>query len=938
MKHIMETIQSTDFFFWCNTIFSYKPFVVLLLVTFIACKIFLLIAINRHKEHAANLTSLFLFTIPLVTYTIGEINWVIVLLTENVWFTQIASRIAWHTQPLQYYAMCLFLWSIATQKYILSTTKKLFLKTLFYIIPLPFFSFVFPYILRAEFPRIIARENFLSMVNALEHVLIRVGLLKEIVLSAPGLFAVALTMIFVARKIRIARNIPYILRLQIQSFFILLSTFLVPEIMLLLCKIVPRLNFLVNNLPFTLLSSALLTASLMFYARRIYQLRFLNLIPSVHANKENTNNAELRKAKQALCAAQSITELHHINTEFFDKIHGIDPERVIFSLRTPDLQKQLTHPYNEIMHTVDTFIHTQEELVAEFFTEDSVLVYDELAFTHFYQQSKKISILLNFLNELQAAVFIPLRQGERILGFIMIKKHSNRDELFPQAIQTQMGLYGTYVTYTIMRLEQYQYKELLSEQERLSLELHKTKQKVARYQESLSSIMKIEDIKKQGIVLCKTGAFTFINTAAEELVQINPNIHHGHPLCKALKEVVRRVTLYGNPHAVVEKNMIGQDICCHGFPYKKDEVFILISPADIMRTLKIEHMFVKPSDIDYLVFLHSTEAGTLINTALPGKGEILQKFKIQFLKTILSKKSMVFDVHPDDLNMFLGLAQRILTRQTLHTIDIQETPAHDVICKKLFGAQTFNVDSTNIERGLLDRLGESGILCIHNAHLLDLRTQDLLAQYMKTGSFTIYKSEQRIPSNAMIILSCQEDIQERTKNGLFSKALFEQIQGAIVPFAPLTLLPFAELESLAEGIQKQMIAVTEYHHLFGFSIHERELLDSKRPCSVHELQQRLRLQLKQKMKQGPVVEEVTISRPSDLGRQAEKSFGDPILIEAARLGKQALRDRKIMRALWEKLKSQSKIAQLLDVDRSSVHRRCKEFGVGIHDATAPDIN
>lgn len=928
----METVQFTDFFSWAHAIFGYTPLVILVLVFLNLLKVSLFFVANSYRRHLTNQAPLILFMIPLATYTTGEFAWIIKLLKYD-FLSKIIGSVAWHTQPIQFYSLCLFLHGIREKNYSLSHWEKVFLKLLFSFIPLPLIAFSFDFFGINIFPKTFFLEYII------EPVFFRVSVPKEIFIGMSGMVFLIINMIVISIKVNNTHScIPSLLRLQIRSFLILLSTFVVPEFALMFCFFIPQLSFLVNNLPFTLLSSALFTASLVFYARRIYQLRFLNLIPSVNANKEHTNNAELRKAKQALCAAQSVTELHHINAEFFAKAHGIDPERIIFSLRTPELQKQLAHPHSEIMHTIDAFIHTQGELVTEFFTEDSILVYDELAFTYFYQESEKISVLLAFLSDLQAAVFIPLKQSERIVGFIMIKKHPTRDELFPQAIQTEMGLYGTYVTYTIMRLEQYQYKDLLSERERLSLELHKTNQKVARYQESLTSIIKIEDIKKQGIVLCKSGTFTFINTAAEELVQINPNTHYGHPLCKALKEVVRRVTLYGNPHAVVEKNMIGQDICCHGFPYKKDEIFILISPADIMRTLKIEHMFIKPSDIDYLVFLHSTEAGTLINTALPGKGEILQKFKIQFLKTVLSKKSMVFDVHADDLNMFLGLAQRILARQTLHTVDIQEAPTTDVICKKLFGSQTFNADSTTVERGLLDRLDESGILCIHNAHLLDLKTQDLLAQYMKTGSFTVYKSEQHRSSNAIIILSCQEDLAQRTKNGSFSKALFEQIQGAIVSFEQLTLLPFAELESLAEGIQKQMIDVTEYHHLFGFSTHERELLDSKRPCSIHELQQRLRLQLKQKMKQGPVVEEVTIGRPADLGRQAEKSFGDPILIEAARLGKQALRDRKIMRALWEKLKNQSKIAQLLDVDRSSVHRRCKEFGFGIHDTTAPDVN
>ena len=56
-------------------------------------------------------------------------------------------------------------------------------------------------------------------------------------------------------------------------------------------------------------------------------------------------------------------------------------------------------------------------------------------------------------------------------------------------------------------------------------------------------------------------------------------------------------------------------------------------------------------------------------------------------------------------------------------------------------------------------------------------------------------------------------------------------------------------------------------------------------------------------------------------------MSDPELMEAARLGKHALKDPKVMGALWSKFKNQNKIAALLGVNRSSVNRRCKEYNL-----------
>jgi len=53
---------------------------------------------------------------------------------------------------------------------------------------------------------------------------------------------------------------------------------------------------------------------------------------------------------------------------------------------------------------------------------------------------------------------------------------------------------------------------------------------------------------------------------------------------------------------------------------------------------------------------------------------------------------------------------------------------------------------------------------------------------------------------------------------------------------------------------------------------------------------------------------------------------DSELIQASRLRKHALKDKKIMTMLWKKFnKNQSKIAEFLGVNRSSVHHRCKLY-------------
>jgi transcriptional regulator with PAS, ATPase and Fis domain len=851
--------------------------------------------------------------IPLITYILSDVSWICVLYENS--FSKFILRLAWFSQPLEYYSLSLFLHSMINPSYTLSKNKKIILYgcTIFFIVNVSMLTLL---------GYLNTRESVSPLVSFITLFLKQNMLLINFSIKIMSIAVLVKNMIQVKNNISDNHQISYILKRQILYFFMLLSVYIIPEIAFRLSNL-----FLVYDcLLFAIPAAGLCTFSLMFCARRIYQLRFLNLMPLVQIQKRIDNSLELAKAKQALCEINNFIEIPIVTAQFFENNYAIARERVVFISRLLG-HENVVDP--ALVQTIEQFIHDEEAVVAEFFKEDAVLAYEELAFTHFYEHSTGISKLLTFLRALNTALFMPLKQGSRLLGFIIILKNQTKKELFSQSVQTQMGLFCTYVTYTMTRLEQYQYQNVLIDKEHLTVEVQKIYQKIAKYQESFMQLLKNDGVKKQGIILFKNTVFTFINNAAEELLQINPNAHQGHPLTKALKEIVRRVSVYGNSYALVEKNILGEDICCYGFPYKKEEVIILVTFADVMQTLKFENSL-KPSDLDYFIFLHTTQAGALVQQKIPTDAPHLQQFKIQFLKVVLSKKSILLDVHEDDIQSFVGLICAITLKKLLHTIDLSCQPNSDMICMSLFGVQRFDNTEKNIEHGLLWRMDQQGILFIKNIHFLDVKTQDLLAQFIKTGSFNLYKSEQRIFSNVMIVCTSTEDLKDLTQKGLFSKQLFEQLEDSSIIFPSLVSLPFEQLESLAKGLQKQAITVAEYHHLFGFSSQERENLDQNRPCSLSDLEQRISSFIKQRMKHMPIAEETSLYGP-------EKNFADPVLVEAVRLGKQALKDRKIMRALWDKLKSQSKIAQLLSVDRSSVHRRCKEFGF-FENSTGPDIN
>ena len=135
----------------------------------------------------------------------------------------------------------------------------------------------------------------------------------------------------------------------------------------------------------------------------------------------------------------------------------------------------------------------------------------------------------------------------------------------------------------------------------------------------------------------------------------------------------------------------------------------------------------------------------------------------------------------------------------------------------------------------------------------------------------------------------------------------------------LLTLPAEELNTLADGFTEQAIKTNDLKNLLELSDKEKSKLAHMRPVSLHELKLRIQQLMTKKSKDNQIFNETHFNPAYQLS--------DPQLIEAARMGKHALRDPRVMAMLWNKLKSQSKIAQFLQVNRSSVNRRIKEYNL-----------
>ena len=223
------------------------------------------------------------------------------------------------------------------------------------------------------------------------------------------------------------------------------------------------------------------------------------------------------------------------------------------------------------------------------------------------------------------------------------------------------------------------------------------------------------------------------------------------------------------------------------------------------------------------------------------------------------------------------------------------------------------------EESLLKRLDRNGTLFIKNIELLDLETQNKLAQFIKYGIFTMVKSEQKISSDVRIICSMSQNPQVLMDQNKLSVLLYKELSATTLTLPSLLTMDEQELQELIDGFACQAIEESNFTTLLQISKKDKEQLIDRRPASLQEFKSKIQYLIAQKSKDNHIFHETHFD--------PEFNVTNPKLLKAANLGKHALKDSEIMSMLWQQFQCQSKIAQFLGVNRSSVNRRCKEYNL-----------
>ena len=842
--------------------------------------------------------------ISLVGALLVDISWLVKLFhsqvapTASYHLVVFFIRIAWAFLIIQYQALELFLQSIAVKQFFLNPLNKLSVALSAALSGYFFYIAFFQY---NNLATIAERNLERATTHGWEFFMMSVFVVYFLAfLMAKGL----LLAYYSAHTIKH----PKILRKQLWLFIIyLICPYLIIEFLLGFCfQIIYEMYFAVS------ISTLLLCYAIYYCLHNVIKLRFMNVKPHVQAPPKPQLIEDFKMVLDQLSKTSSLQELIHITQTFFKYAFQLPINSVCLAIRDTLITPEKASRLDKKEYSIEQFLsHHMDHADKKHDIRDTIFIYDEIAFNNFYQETNTSTTIIRFLDEIHSNIFLPIYSNKKIVAYITIDQDA-RHQLFSQAERDTIMVFSYHLGNIINLLQHKNINLLIHKEKRLKDNLYLQHQEINQYKESINVFLRRSKQKVLGIIFYKNGTFTLGNQDAKNIVAINLNLQDGHPMTKAFKLVANYVDTYKAPYAQHTKDLQGNQIIISGVvSHEKQNVILMITYPDIADVISHQkHLLHDPNDWDYLLYLTSTQAGTLINQLFPGTGELLLNFKIRLLKTALSRNALLLDLPQDDLLPTVRLLHTISLRETLHTIELNEPTTNSSISAQLFGTNTLSMDS----KPLLQKLN-NGTLFIKNIHFLDYTTQHYLTEIIY-GVYRVFETDHKLPNTTRIICSTNQNLSQLVQEGLFAQELLTILKPTSLSLPSLMTMPKQELHSIITSFTDSFIKSSIAKTLFALTDQEMDKILEQQPSSIHELKKMIEFIIFKKSQDSPAY-----------SAQLTSKCDDPVLIEASALGKQALKDPRIMTLLWQKLKTQNKIAIFLGVNRSSVNRRLAALGI-----------
>ena len=513
----------------------------------------------------------------------GDLAWIIKLVREMhiatisygtlVFFI----RISWAFLVLQYQSLALFLESLIVKQFRLKLHHKLLILLSCTV------SFYFFYIAFFDMGLTQEATRNLSLMQPLMSLSVPLEIKMMSAIIYYSFFFLMLPSLFVTLQTARKTNLPIIVNHQLS----ILLKFLISSY--LLVEVLQVANFVFNSFgsnlyPIVSVSTVILSYAIYYSIKKVLGIRFLNFEKHVQSKPNINLIHDFKDVLEQLSHVTSVQEVGQITQTFFKDTFDIPSRKAQLYLRMHH-QEDTSTPFSLSHKTeslVETFLSTHSQAIADYIKQSKILIYDELDFSNFYQEEADRTVLLSFLEQLNADIFLPIYDKGRITAYIIVERHMRKRELYGNIERDEMIVFASYLCNIINLLQNRNFKMIIKQEKELRQELYHKHQEIKQYKESMRSFLSTKQQKKIGIIFYKNRRFSYGNQAAKELVGINLNTQMGHPIAKTCKLIVDQVAEYKSPQTSFAHDEKGNKLVLSAVPnLEQNNVIITVHYPEI---------------------------------------------------------------------------------------------------------------------------------------------------------------------------------------------------------------------------------------------------------------------------------------------------------------------------------------------------------------------
>lgn len=675
----------------------------------------------------------------------------------------------------------------------------------------------------------------------------------------------------------------------------------------------------------TLCAVPALILGLLWCGYTLIKLRFLNRTSDVTFACEAAYMDLFSQGVQELLKAKNIPELKNSLIALFKRAFDIPSEHIIihiFSSKEEEMMydyqfrqdafativQEALIPHLSLLEDNGVMRSQAPEGLAALIADSKVLIREDLEFTAFYEPLD-LQEAIQFLDTLRSDVFMPLYSRSTLLGYIRFARQARPKNFFTGMEKRLLIAWGAYLDHIVHLIRYANFEKVVTRQKELIEYAYEQYQQLEHYRESFENLDKYDKEGTQGIVVYKN-RHLFGDKRAHALLSNDVFTNPLHALAKTLR----------TSGSSIERMRIGQRIAITDSEGKKLTVFgmyaeplksvlFLIGYPDRLELLSQAFKYAHHLDRPYALYLETTKNGALLNELMPACSKTFSLFKVAFLKAALSKKVILLDIPTKDLLPSVEVIHAISMRSQLHVLGMKEPEKNHEVAATLFGFTHHFQDSP-----LLQKLNDVGTLFIENVHLLELKTQERLAEFISCGFFRPLRSTIKIESNVRLIVSSPHNLQLLAQEGRFSLALASILNAHRLYFPCLAHVSTDELHEAIIDYGYQILRARNLLYPSYISAEVRNAILELYPASLYELK-------------SAIDDALAVKRLPKIAYYEDMTTAHEEVEHALRLGKNALKDMRVMAVLWKRFGNCAHIATLLGVHRSSVLKRCREYNL-----------